>query len=1076
MKNRPCFSATGRLTTAALLAALALPALHARAIDWDGDFPTDGNFDGKIDNPDNWEFNFLPGPGTGVNYNAAATYTVFFGTDFETAGGVSGTGVENGDVTFESLGGSPTYAINGFFTVNSILRLDGVDLDSGQNTPLQLHIQNGGQTLMQNGTTSRVGSLRVGDTTTDGSLRLDGMNLETTEGPLLVLGGGISGGLLELTNGAELDIQSGPLSGSLLIGRPGGTSGTVRVLGGSSVTVDGLLGLADSPVGDGVGLVELAGNNSHFEITTGNNAQIGADSLTNGRFTAGNNTQADFGGDLTVRATGTLQNFGGAITVAGAAQIDGSYEQSGGTTLFKSAADFGSGASFNHTGGTILFSAASTIAIQDVTIGGSDAAWDIDADVAYNRRLRLAGDDTTTASITVADSGGTDAVLRNTGTGGQADLAVGFNGTAQLFVSDRGLVDIFDDVIIGHNAGSVGQVFVTGDGTLNITDRSTLRVNRNGAGSNLFVGFDGDGVLSVAGGGLVEVGNDLVVQASDFDGNSSSVIVGVDPSLDLDSIDTVTVGRDLLIGNNGGAGGSTGLYWQRDRAMTTVGRTTHVRAAGELRVDDQSTLGTVNLTTDPGATLSFNGGVLFVDGGTATLNHGDLILNGNTSAFPGTGRLTLGNGADAVLDGELIIANAFGEQGMLEVYGPGSTFNQTAGLKSAMVGAGGTGVMSVLNGGFAEINVEIVAGQGTGSNGIIEVSGVSSGVRSTLVVDNLNDASFIRLAQNGGIASMEITDGALVQVGNALFVGDLLTSGGTQTLSIGGAEGGFSAELRAKFLTVTGVDASADINNGALVVLSSDTPFSQLQAFNGGEINLTGGEVFAPQVSRDGGSTINWTGGTLHTEDVMGDLTNAGGTLAPGLGQAVTFGTTTFANDYTQTAAGTLEIEIAGNTQGTEFDFVDVNGQLSLAGTLEVILLGPTPTVGDTFDILDWNTRVGTFDTLDLPGVGDGNTWSIDNLYTTGVLEVIRSGDLDSDGLVGAADLDIILANWEQSVTPFDETMGDVTGDGFVDNDDLQAVLDQFGNTTYPGSTMVPEPGTLALLSMLLFTRGRRRR
>lgn len=370
--------------------------------------------------------------------------------------------------------------------------------------------------------------------------------------------------------------------------------------------------------------------------------------------------------------------------------------------------------------------------------------------------------------------------------------------------------------------------------------------------------------------------------------------------------------------------------------------------------------------------------------------------------------------------------------------------------------------------GFAEINVELFIGQGGTANGSVEVSGVSSsGQRSTLVVDNLNDASFIRIGTDGATSRLDIADGALVQVGNAVFVGNLFTATGNHTFTIGGTQGGFSAELRAKFFTVSGPGASADINDGALVVLSSNTPFSQLQAFNSSELNINGGEVFAPQVARDAGSTINWTGGILHTEEVQNDLTNAGGTLAPGLGQAVTLGTTSFLSDYTQTAAGTLEIEIAGNTQGTEFDFVDVNGQISLAGTLEVVLLGPTPSVGDTFDILDWNSITGTFDTLLLPGVGNGNTWDLDQLYSAGTISVIRSGDLNSDGVVGVADLGIILANWGQSVTPFDETSGDVNGDGTVGTADLLAVQEQFGNTTYPSTSSIPEPGSLSLLGFL---------
>lgn len=1066
---------TPRFPTAALVATLlAMPTLPALAIDWDGDFPVDGNYDGKIDNPDNWDPNTLPGTTTTVVFDEAGTYSVLFGTNFETGGGA----VLNGDVTFETLGGTPVYSVNGNFvaTGNGTLTLEGVDIRSGTSTPLGLFTEGGGSITLRDGNVSVVELLRVAPDASAGTMTIDNTTVQVDDRILIYGNAAAGGGLLTLQNGADVQVINGT---QVQLGRSMNVASTLRVTGGSSLYAEAGLFMADFDIFNGSAVLELMGAGSSFELAGGYDALIGADAMSSARFTAFTGTNADFGGKLIVQATGTFENRGGTVTVDGTTQIDGTFEQTtGGSTVFHDTVGFDGGASLVHTGGTIRFRDDTTIAFQDLTFGGSSGtSWDVDADVAFSRRLRLAGDQNTNASITVADIDGNDAVLRNTAVSGQADLAVGFSGNGQVFINNHGLVDIFDDVIIGQNAGSNGQVFVNGDGTFDLTDRATLRVNRNGGGSNLFVGFNGEGLLNVAGGGFVEVGNDLVVQTIDTPGASSTVTVGVDPSLALASIDTVDIGGDLLIGNVGGNGGtSSGLYWQRDRAQTTVGGTTHVRATGELRADHFSTFTTTGLITDAGSTLDIDGGIITVDGGTATLNHGDLVLNGDTSVAQGRGVLQLVNGADAVLDGELFVANAPGEFGLLDVRGPGSAFRQTGGLKNAFIGSGGFGEISITDGGFVEINAELLVAQGSGSTGMVQVGGVSSGVRSTLVVDNLNDASYIRLGQDAALALMDITDGGLVQVGNALFVGDLLTTGGTKTLTIGGTEGGFSAELRAKFLTVTGATASADINDGALVVLSSNTPFSQLQAFNGGEINLTGGEVFAPQVARDAGSTINWTGGTLHTEEVQNDLTNAGGTLAPGLGQAVTLGTTTLLNDYTQTSAGTIEIELAGTTQGTEYDFVDVDGTLSLAGTLEVLLIGAAPTVGDSYDILDWGTLAGTFDTLDLPGVGNGNTWDVDSLYTDGTIAVIRSGDLNSDGVVGAADLDIILAYWGQNVTPLDETMGDASGNGFVDGDDLQIVLDQFGNTTYPGASAVPEPGTAALLSLAVLAGLRRRR
>ncbi len=71
-------------------------------------------------------------------------------------------------------------------------------------------------------------------------------------------------------------------------------------------------------------------------------------------------------------------------------------------------------------------------------------------------------------------------------------------------------------------------------------------------------------------------------------------------------------------------------------------------------------------------------------------------------------------------------------------------------------------------------------------------------------------------------------------------------------------------------------------------------------------------------------------------------------------------------------------------------------------------------------------------------------------------------GDLDGDGFVGLADLDIILNNWNQSIPPGDP-LADPTGDEFVGLADLDVVLNNWNAGTPPAPTAVPEPATLML-------------
>ena len=62
-------------------------------------------------------------------------------------------------------------------------------------------------------------------------------------------------------------------------------------------------------------------------------------------------------------------------------------------------------------------------------------------------------------------------------------------------------------------------------------------------------------------------------------------------------------------------------------------------------------------------------------------------------------------------------------------------------------------------------------------------------------------------------------------------------------------------------------------------------------------------------------------------------------------------------------------------------------------------------------------------------------------------------GDLNEDGFVGSADLDIVRANWGATVTP--GTSGDADGDGVVNSGDLDVVRANWG----AGGVAVPEPG-----------------
>lgn len=74
------------------------------------------------------------------------------------------------------------------------------------------------------------------------------------------------------------------------------------------------------------------------------------------------------------------------------------------------------------------------------------------------------------------------------------------------------------------------------------------------------------------------------------------------------------------------------------------------------------------------------------------------------------------------------------------------------------------------------------------------------------------------------------------------------------------------------------------------------------------------------------------------------------------------------------------------------------------------------------------------------------------------------AGDLDGDGFVGIADLNIVLGEW--NANPPVNPAADPSGDGFVGIEDLNTVLGNWNAGTPPSAVAVPEPASVSLLAI----------
>jgi T5SS/PEP-CTERM-associated repeat protein len=271
-------------------------------------------------------------------------------------------------------------------------------------------------------------------------------------------------------------------------------------------------------------------------------------------------------------------------------------------------------------------------------------------------------------------------------------------------------------------------------------------------------------------------------------------------------------------------------------------------------------------------------------------------------------------------------------------------------------------------------------------------------------------------------------------------------------------------------------DGSLNVTGGAQVQvdLVAVNISQDLVLFPAGLVRLQGGTLDTQIVSFHGGGQFEWTGGTLHVATFSGNLLNQGGALAPGHSA----GMTTIAGSYTQQAGATLDIELGGTSRGSTYDAVDVTGNASLGGELQLTLLnGFMPTAGNSFSVLSslggiaggftnvasgerltTNDGLGSF--LVYYGVGSPNP---NQIVLTDFQPAGLPGDYNFNGTVDAADYVV----WRNGLgTTYNQNDYAVWRSHFGQTAGSGAALP----SADPLSATVPEPA--ALVVVLLITAG----
>ena len=179
-----------------------------------------------------------------------------------------------------------------------------------------------------------------------------------------------------------------------------------------------------------------------------------------------------------------------------------------------------------------------------------------------------------------------------------------------------------------------------------------------------------------------------------------------------------------------------------------------------------------------------------------------------------------------------------------------------------------------------------------------------------------------------------------------------------------------------------GISAISDTftNSGTVAARSGTLEFAQACVRLNGETRLSEGKLQADQ------GFLMLGGALTGTNNLVGSVTNLGGTLSPGASP----GKLTITGNYVQGSGAAFAVELGGTTPCTGFDQVAVSGSALLAGTLNVSLYGgfyPAPNA--TFTYLTAASRSGVFSSFNYPSNVVGLTNEL--TATTATIRVINT-------------------------------------------------------------------------------------
>jgi hypothetical protein len=819
-----------------------------------------------------------------------------------------------------------------------------------------------------------------------------------------------------------------------------GNGGTLYQSGGLNT----LTGTSVLQVGGGGGIYSLSGSGS---LSTGYTEYIGYSGYGTFIQTGGANSAATIyvgngvnsNGTYSLSGTGTLSAYvfegGGGETIGGSSP--GTFVQMGGTNSLSGNARLDLGYNAGISGYYTLSGSGSTLIVQDQSeyIGASGSGTFIQS-----------GGTNTVSNIALllAYSAGSSGYYSLTGSGStlqvSTDEDLGYAGTG-TFIQSGGTNTAGGSMYLGASTGASGIYSLSGTGSLSVTGDENI-------GDSASIQSPGATGVFTQSGGINDLAGTLYIGSYAYDQGTYDLQGG-------------TLAITSSSGNEHIGNGGTATFNQTGGLNTlAAGASLYIASFGGNGTYSLS--GSGSLTSGDNEYVGYSANGTFVQsGGTNTNTAGSAWLYlGYSVGY--TGNYSLSSGT------VLTSAMSVGYNGTGTFHQSGGTLTASSFINVADQ-ANSSGSYTLSNGSLTTPYLAVAAG--ASSQGTFTQGGGTVSVTSNLYVAGGSGST--------GIYSLT-GPGAFTTCGNAYVGGNASGPGGAGTLTIDAGR-----------ITVSG---TLKVWNSSGTQVTNDSSLSA-----GNTVNL---------------ATINVPAGSANLGAVTGTGTLNVGGLPGGPGGPSVTASGLQQSSVTIVSDGELILTAGGATNAVNSLVINSGGVFNLTSTKLLINYGggsdPITTIAgyikSGYNGGHWNGPGIISTTAQTPtnglyyGVGyaDGEDKVVAGL-TSGQIEVKYTllGDANLDGLVNGSDFNILAANFNQSITGWDQ--GDFNYDGLVNASDFNELAANFNQgdsgTTTAGdvaaldafaaanglslpTSNVPEPGFTSLAGFaaaILWRRSRRR-